>query len=587
MKDFLKNVFATIVGLFIFGIITLFFCFIGVIGMMTANSSTKSIEPNSVLLLKLDGNMPEHDETTLSDQLYGNTNVSFKTYMEAINEATHNGNISCIYLESGNLNADIAQRQELRDALLEFKKSGKKVIAYGEDYSLLNYYMATAADKIYMNPIGSITWKGIGGEMVYVKDLLSKVGVRVVPFRMGKYKSAVEMFTEDKMSESNREQTERYIHGWWDTVLNAVSGSRKISKDSLNAYADRLIGMEEPSKMVGYKMVDGLCYNDQIKDIVKKAIGVDKDDELNLVTPAELVEQKTVSSESRIAIYYAYGDIVNDKIPQSMFAENHQIIAKDVCRDLQDLAKDEDIEAVVIRINSGGGDAYASEQLWHQITELRKKKPVVISMSGAAASGGYYMSCPANWIVADPTTLTGSIGIFGLLPDQSELMTKKLGLKFDEVKTNRNAVFGASGHFLTEEQFNIMQTTIENGYRLFKKRVAEGRKMSMEQVENIAQGHVYLGADAVKVGLVDELGGLNKAVAKAAELAKLKNYSTESYPAAKSWLDNLMSVSDNSSFLDSRLEATFGEYYTTFKLINDMKHRDKLQAAMPYILRIQ
>uniref|UniRef100_A0AB33J304 Signal peptide peptidase SppA n=1 Tax=Prevotella sp. GTC17254 TaxID=3236794 RepID=A0AB33J304_9BACT len=587
MKDFLKNVFATIVGLFIFGIITLFFCFIGIIGMMTANSSTKSIEPNSVLLLKLDGNMSEHDETTLSDQLYGNTNVSFKTYMEAINEATHNDNISCIYLESGNLNADIAQRQELRDALLEFKKSGKKVIAYGEDYSLLNYYMATAADKIYMNPIGSITWKGIGGEMVYVKDLLAKVGVRVVPFRMGKYKSAVEMFTEDKMSESNREQTERYIHGWWDTVLNAVSGSRKISKDSLNAYADRLIGMEEPSKMVGYKMVDSLCYNDQIKDIVKKAIGVDKDDELNLVTPAELVEQKTVSSESRIAIYYAYGDIVNDKIPQSMFAENHQIIAKDVCRDLQDLAKDEDIEAVVIRINSGGGDAYASEQLWHQIAELRKKKPVVISMSGAAASGGYYMSCPANWIVADPTTLTGSIGIFGLLPDQSELMTKKLGLKFDEVKTNRNAVFGASGHFLTEEQFNIMQTTIENGYRLFKKRVAEGRKMSMEQVENIAQGHVYLGADAVKVGLVDELGGLNKAVAKAAELAKLKNYSTESYPAAKSWLDNLMSVSDNSSFLDSRLEATFGEYYTTFKLINNMKHRDKLQAAMPYILRIQ
>uniref|UniRef100_A0AB33IQF0 Signal peptide peptidase SppA n=1 Tax=Prevotella sp. GTC17253 TaxID=3236793 RepID=A0AB33IQF0_9BACT len=587
MKDFLKNVFATIVGLFIFGIITLFFCFIGIIGMMTANSSTKSIKPNSVLLLKLDGNMSEYDETTLSDQLYGNTNVSFKTYMEAINEATHNDNISCIYLESGNLNADIAQRQELRDALLEFKKSGKKVIAYGEDYSLLNYYMATAADKIYMNPIGSITWKGIGGEMVYVKDLLSKVGVRVVPFRMGKYKSAVEMFTEDKMSESNREQTERYIHGWWDTVLNAVSGSRKISKDSLNAYADRLIGMEEPSKMVGYKMVDSLCYNDQIKDIVKKAIGVDKDDELNLVTPAELVEQKTVSSESRIAIYYAYGDIVNDKIPQSMFAENHQIIAKDVCRDLQDLAKDEDIEAVVIRINSGGGDAYASEQLWHQIAELRKKKPVVISMSGAAASGGYYMSCPANWIVADPTTLTGSIGIFGLLPDQSELMTKKLGLKFDEVKTNRNAVFGASGHFLTEEQFNIMQTTIENGYRLFKKRVAEGRKMSMEQVENIAQGHVYLGADAVKVGLVDELGGLNKAVAKAAELAKLKNYSTESYPAAKSWLDNLMSVSDNSSFLDSRLEATFGEYYTTFKLINDMKHRDKLQAAMPYILRIQ
>lgn len=587
MKDFFKNVLATIVGLFIFGFITVFFCFIGAIGMITANSSTKKIESNSVLLLKLDGNMSEQDETTLSDQLYGNTGVSFKTYIEAINEAAHNDNISCIYLESGNLTADIAQRQELRDALLEFKKSGKKVIAYGENYSLLNYYLATAADKVYMNPIGSITWKGIGGEMVYVKDLLAKVGVRVVPFRMGKYKSAVEMFTEDKMSDPNREQTERYIHGWWDTVLNAVSGSRKISKDSLNAYADRLIGMEETSKMVGYKMVDGLYYNDQIKDVVKKAIGIDKDEELNLITPSELVAQKSESAEKHIAVYYAYGNIVNNKMPQSMFGENHEIVAKDVCRDLQDLADDDDIKAVVIRINSGGGDAYASEQLWHQVAELRKKKPVVISMSGAAASGGYYMSCPANWIVADPTTITGSIGIFGLLPDQSELMTKKLGLKFDEVKTNRNSVFGASGHFLTGEQFNIMQTAIENGYKLFKKRVAEGRKLSMEQVENIAQGHVYLGADAIKIGLVDELGGLNKAIAKAAELAKLKNYGTASYPEAKSWLDNIMAIPDNSSFLDKQLETTFGEYYTTFKLIKDMQHRDRLQAAMPYILRIQ
>ena len=472
--------------------------------------------------------------------------------------------------------------------MLDFRKSGKWIIAYGENYSTLGYYLASTANKIYLNKDGMIEWSGIGGEKVYYKNLLAKVGIKFVTTKVGKYKSAVEQLTADNISDADREQTQRYLDGWWNTILATVAKNRSLNKDSLNAYADRVITLEAPENMQKYKLVDGLIYNDQIADIVRKQLGIDKEDDINKLTVDDINADDTPVTGEHIAVYYAYGDIVDKASPQSIFQDDRQIVGNDMCKDLEDLAKDDDVKAVVIRVNSGGGSAYASEQIWHQISELKKVKPVVVSMSGAAASGGYYLSSNANWIVADPTTITGSIGIFGLFLDRSELYTKKLGINYAEVKTNRNSVFGASGHPFTPEQLSLLQNNVNRGYMLFKKRVAEGRKMTMEQVENIAQGRVWLGQDAIKLKLVDQLGGLDDAIAKAAKLAKMNDYETASYPSPLStWEQLLGSYIGGDDLLNGKMQAYLGEFYEPFKIINDAKHMDKVQARMPYIIKIK
>ena len=588
MKDFFKNVFATMLGLFLFGIVMSFMGFMCLIGIIASSSSTTKIEDNSVLVLKLDGSMTEQEEENMMNSLQGISSLSFEGTMKAIKKAKDDDKVAGIYLEAGQFGADLAQAEEIEKALLDFRKSGKWIIAYGENYSTLGYYLASTANKIYLNKEGMIEWSGIGGEKVYYKNLLAKVGIKFVTTKVGKYKSAVEQLTADNISDADREQTQRYLDGWWNTILATVAKNRSLNKDSLNAYADRVITLEAPENMQKYKLVDGLIYNDQIADIVRKQLGIDKEDDINKLTVDDINADDTPVTGEHIAVYYAYGDIVDKASPQSIFQDDRQIVGNDMCKDLEDLAKDDDVKAVVIRVNSGGGSAYASEQIWHQISELKKVKPVVVSMSGAAASGGYYLSSNANWIVADPTTITGSIGIFGLFLDRSELYTKKLGINYAEVKTNRNSVFGASGHPFTPEQLSLLQNNVNRGYMLFKKRVAEGRKMTMEQVENIAQGRVWLGQDAIKLKLVDQLGGLDDAIVKAAKLAKMNDYETASYPSPLStWEQLLGSYIGGDDLLNGKMQAYLGEFYEPFKIINDAKHMDKVQARMPYIIKIK
>jgi len=588
MKDFFKNVFATMLGIFLFGVVMSFFGILCIIGIGVASTATNDIKDNSVLVLKLDGQMTEQSEDKIMNNINGISGLSFENTVKAIRKAKDDKNIKGIYIEAGQLGADLAQAEEIQNTLLDFRKSGKWIVAYGEQFSTLSYYISSAADKVYMNKEGMVNWIGIGGEKVYYKNLLAKFGIKFVTTKVGKYKSAVETLTADNMSAADREQTERYLNGWWSTILNTVSKNRDISKDSLNAYADRAIMLEDAENIVKYKMVDGLMYNDEVKSKIKKMLSIDQDETVNQVSVDDMAGKDDTATGKHIAVYYAYGDIVDEASPQSIFSNGHQIVGKDMCKDMEDLANDDNVEAVVIRINSGGGSAYASEQIWHQIAELKKVKPVVVSMSGAAASGGYYISSDANWIVADPSTITGSIGIFGMFEDMSELYTKKLGISYAEVKTNRNSVFGASGHPFTSEQMGLLQNNVNHGYMIFKKRVAEGRHMTLDQVEKIAQGRVWLGEDAVKIKLVDELGGLDKAVAKAAKLVKDNDYKTCSYPAPKSIFEQILNTEQSDyNNLDEHLQMLLGEYYEPFKIISDFEHMDKVQARLPYIIKIK
>lgn len=591
MKDFIKNVGATIVGVFLFGIIIGIFGVMSLVGMVASGQATKNVKENSVLVLKLQGDLQEQAQDDVLGQLTGNTfnSLGMDAISSAIKKAKANKDIKGIYLETGILGADVAQLQELRDQLVDFKKSGKWIVAYSDMYTQGCYYLATAADKVYINPEGSINWHGIGSQPMFVKDLLAKFGVKMQVIKVGKYKSATEMFTEEKMSDANREQTQRYIQSLWDNICKDVSKSRNISVAKLNDLADNGIFVANGKMLLAEKMVDGVKYADEMKAEVKKLLKLDADKKISQLSIADMatVKEEGNDGDDEIAVYYAYGDIVDSPAAGSLFSNSHAIVGNDVCKDLEELANDDDVKAVVIRINSGGGSAYASEQMWHQIDLLKKKKPVVISMGGMAASGGYYMSCNANYIFAEPTTLTGSIGIFGVIPNFSDLATNKLGLKFDEVKTNRNALFGSQARMMNEEELTFLQGAITRGYHLFRQRVADGRKMTVDQVEQIAQGHVFTGEDALKIKLVDELGGLDKAVAKAAALAKTKSYYTQGYPAPLEFFDQLLQEStDNGSYLDGKLKTSLGTLYEPMKMVNNITTMDRIQARMPWWLNI-
>lgn len=591
MKDFIKNVGATIVGIFLFGIIIGIFGVMSLVGMVASGQATKNVKENSVLVLKLQGDLQEQAQDDVLGQLTGNTfnSLGMDAISSAIKKAKANKDIKGIYLETGILSADMAQLQELRDQLVDFKKSGKWIVAYSDNYTQGCYYLATAADKVYINPEGSINWHGIGSQPMFVKDLLAKFGVKMQVIKVGKYKSATEMFTEEKMSDANREQTQRYIQSLWDNMCKDVSKSRNISVAKLNDLADNGVFVANGKMLLAEKMVDGVKYADEMKAEVKKLLKLDADKKISQLSIADMatVKEEGNDGDDEIAVYYAYGDIVDSPAAGSLFSNSHAIVGNDVCKDLEELANDDDVKAVVIRINSGGGSAYASEQMWHQIDLLKKKKPVVISMGGMAASGGYYMSCNANYIFAEPTTLTGSIGIFGVIPNFSDLATNKLGLKFDEVKTNRNALFGSQARMMNEEELTFLQGAITRGYHLFRQRVADGRKMTVDQVEQIAQGHVFTGEDALKIKLVDELGGLDKAVAKAAALAKTKSYYTQGYPAPLDFFDQLLQEStDNGSYLDGKLKTSLGTLYEPMKMVNNITTMDRIQARMPWWLNM-
>lgn len=590
MKNFFKQVLATVVGLIAFGAIVTFMGIISIVGMIASGDSTPEVSNNSVMVLNLSGVIDEQGQEDFLGTLTGNTmsNLGLDNMLSAIKKAKDNDKIKGIYIEAGILQAGYATMQEIRNALLDFKKKGKWIVAYGDTYTQGTYYIASAADKVYLNPKGMIDWHGLGAQPQFYKDLMAKFGVRYQVVKVGTYKSFTETYTEDKMSDANRTQVSAYINGTWNNICKAVSESRKISTDSLNAYADRLITFEPAENILKYKMVDGLIYADQVKDEIKKMLKIGKDKKIKQIGLSEMANIKDKKAKGdEIAVYYAYGSIVQSGAA-SVLSQEHSIVGPEVCKDLEDLMNDDDVKAVVVRINSGGGDAYASEQLWHQMVELKKKKPVVVSMGDYAASGAYYMSCPANWIVAQPNTLTGSIGIFAAIPDMSGLITQKLGVKFDEVKTNRNSTFGnVMARPFNDEELDYLQAYVNRGYQLFRQRVAGGRRQKTADIEKVAQGRVWLGSDALKIKLVDELGGLNQAVAKAASLAKLKEYHTKNYPAVPSWTEQLMASAGRNNYLDEQLRLTLGDLYEPFVMLRSMNEREVLQARIPFVLNIK
>jgi protease-4 len=594
MKQFFKYVAATIVGLFAFGVIMIFFGFICLIGMVVSSSGAPSLLDNSVMVLKLQGEISDKAEEDWLGEITGNqfNQLGMNKILSAIHKAKKEDKVKGIYLETGILQTDYATLQEIRGALADFKKSGKWIIAYGDNFSQGGYYLSSVANKVYVNPEGNIDWHGIASQTQYIKDVAAKFGVHFTVVKVGKYKSFTEMYTEDKMSDANREQVSRYINGLWQQILTEVSASRNINKDSLNHYADGIMAFEDSQLLKSRKLVDGFCYYDEIRDVVKKQLGLKSDEKIHQASMDDVnaaVEDGNALGD-QIAVYYCQGNIVS-AASSSLYGSGQEIVSKQVIKDLQELGDDDNIKAVVLRINSGGGEAYASEQLWRAVSMLNKKKPVVVSMGGMTASGAYYMSMGARYVMAQPTTLTGSIGIFGALPDWSDLMTQKLGFKYDEVKTNRHSSYGTAGstRHWTPEEIGILQANVNRGYALFRKRVADGRKLPVEQVEQIAQGRVWLGTDAKSIKLVDGLGNLNDAIAKAAQLAKISDYGTQEYPASADWMDQLLDrVSGTSgSYLDEQLRLTLGDLYKPFMTIRNMKEKEPVQATLPFMLNIQ
>lgn len=592
MKDFFKFTFATVTGIILSCVVLFFGGMLILFSALASSEAETQVSSNSVMMLELKGELRERYEampyeTLFSDdyQIYGLDDI-----LSSIRKAKENENIKGIYLQLSYLTAGYAAIEEIRNTLLDFKESGKFVIAYADNYQQSLYYLASVADKVLMNPKGSLEWRGIASTPVFYKDLLEKIGVEMQIFKVGTYKSAVEPFIATEMSPANREQVTAYIHSVWDAVTQAVSESRNISIDKLNRYADNMIMFEPSEEAVKCGLVDTLIYKNNVRDYLKPLVGLDKDDNLPVLELQDMVNvhknQPKDKSGNIVAVYYASGEIVDYGSTFTLLSDQPTIITSKVIRDLRRLQENDDVKAVVLRINSPGGSAYGSEQLWYAISQLKKEKPVIVSMGEYAASGGYYMSCNADTIVAEPTTLTGSIGIFGMYPNVKGL-TDKIGLDFDVVKTNEYADFGATGRPMNEGEKALMQKMVNQGYDLFLTRCAEGRGIAREELDKIAQGRVWTGSTAKELGLVDELGGLDRALEIACRKAGIDAYTVVSYPAKQTFLEMLMNT-NLGSYLKARfLSGKAGELYRQFSILENFDKRDRIQARLPFELNIE
>ncbi len=596
MKQFLKYVLATVVGIIIVSVLFTFLTITTLIGMAGMQSANTVVNDNSVLVIKMEGSLSERSEDNPLSMILGNSlaeEQSLANILKAIDQAKENDKIKGIYIEAGSFTgAAPAMLQEIRNALTDFKKTNKFIVSYGDIYTQGTYYLSTVADSVIINPQGMIDWHGMALQTMYYKDLLDKVGVKMQVFKVGTYKSAVEPFLLNDMSEANREQLDVLAQEIWSGMVAEVSKSRNISVEKLNLLADSCMAFAMPTDYKKTKLVDKLAYSDEVPQIICNMMeGVDSPDDYHTVTANDLASitnnKPKGTSGNIIAVYYAYGDIVQEASTGfGGLSGEHEIVGKDVIKDLKELADNDDVKAVVLRVNSGGGSAYASEQIWHQIMNIKKKKPVIVSMGGYAASGGYYISCAADWIVAEPTTLTGSIGIFGMFPEASELMNKKLGLHVATVKTNEHADLGLSmARPFNESESALIQRYINSGYELFTKRCADGRKMKQADIKAIAEGRVWTGMHAKQIGLVDQLGNLKDAIAVAEKKAKVKEYSVMEYPSNSSILENLMKEVSGNSYADAQMKAALGEYQEMFGQLKNINRKTGIQASLPYYLR--
>ena len=570
--------------------------------MLASESAPTKVEDNSVFVIKLSGTISERAEgSTPFDAVLGMNDMSamgLDDLIASIRKAKDNDDIKGIYLEGGLTEFDApATAQQLRDALKDFKTSGKWIVAYADQYMQANYYVVSVADKVYLNAEGNVDFKGLGGKGEYMKGLYDKIGVKYLTAKVGKYKSYVERNTLTGMSDYDREQRTAYTNGIWQYWLKEISESRKVTPEQLNQLAnDSIMAFANPDDYLTAKLVDKILYPEELKAEIKGRLKLDKDDEIHQLTLADMLNVKAEKNDDgdQIAVYYAFGSIVDSEVTNLINGGGHCIVGKTTAEDLRKLADDDDVKAVVFRVNSGGGSAVASEQIRHAIKLIKAKKPVVVSMGGMAASGGYWISSPANCIVAEPTTITGSIGIFGLIPNFSGLVQDKLGVTFDGVTTNKysdyetDLVLGKN----PDEIMKHMQTYIDRGYQSFLNIVSEGRGMKPAQVDSIAQGRVWLATDAIKIKLVDQIGSLDDAVKKAAELAKAKEYHTKAYPGKGSWLDAFMPKEEKGSYLDSKLQEELkvflGDLYEPLMEIRQsVKNGNTLQARMLEDVRVK
>ena len=602
MKQFFKMTLATICGIAIFLLIAGFFLVISLVGMFASESAPTKVEDNSVFVIKLSGTVSERAEgSTPVDAVLGMNDMSamgLDDLIASIRKAKDNDDIKGIYLEGGLTEFDApATAQQLRDALKDFKTSGKWIVAYADMYMQANYYVVSVADKVYLNAEGNVDFKGLGGKGEYMKGLYDKIGVKYMAAKVGKYKSYVERNTLTGMSDYDREQRSAYLNGIWQYWLKEIGESRKVKPEQLNQLAnDSIMVFAYPEDYLTAKLVDKILYPEELKAEIKDRLKLGKDDEIHQLTLADMLNVKADKDDDgdQIAVYYAFGSIVDSEVTNLVNGGGHCIVGKTTAEDLRKLADDDDVKAVVFRVNSGGGSAVASEQIRHAIKLVKAKKPVVVSMGGVAASGGYWISSPANCIVAEPTTITGSIGIFGLIPNFSGLVQDKLGVTFDGVTTNKYSdyetelVLGKN----PDEIMKRMQVYVDRGYQNFLNIVSEGRGMKPAQVDSIAQGRVWLATDAIKIKLVDQIGSLDDAVKKAAELAKAKEYYTKAYPGKGNWLDTFMPNEEKGSYLDGKLQEelkTFlGDLYEPLMEIRQsVKNGNTLQARMLEDIRVK
>ena len=592
MKDFLKFTLATVTGiilssivLFIIGMVTLF-------GIVSTADTETIVKKNSVMMLDLNGVLVERTQESplgILSQLFSDDSNTYglDDILSSIKKAKENENIKGIYLQASILGTSYASLQEIRNALLDFKESGKFIIAYGDSYTQGLYYLSSVADKVLLNPKGMIEWKGIASAPLFYKDLLQKIGVEMQVFKVGTYKSAVEPFISTEMSPANREQVTAFINSIWEEVTQGVSASRSLPVDSLNALADRMLMFYPAEESVQCGLADTLIYRNDVRDYLKQWAELKEDDRLPILGLSDMINVKKNTPKDKsgniVAVYYASGEITDYS---GSSASEEGIVGTKVIRDLRKLKENDDVKVVVLRVNSPGGSAFASEQICHAVKELKTKKPVIVSMGDYAASGGYYMSCMADTIVAEPTTLTGSIGVFGMIPNLKGL-SEKVGLTFDVVKTNKFADLGVIMRPFNQDEKALIQMSVAQSYDTFISRCAEGRHMTKEAIEKVGEGRVWTGEMAKELGLVDVLGGIDTALEIAVRKAGIEGYTIVSYPAKQDLLSSLLDTKPTNYVESQILKSKLGEYYQQFGMLKNLKERSMIQARIPFELNIK
>ena len=589
MKSFFKYMLATMAGIIVLSVVLTLIGIGSLASMLATSETTTRIHQPSIFELTLEGTVYERATenplaTLMSEE---QTELGLDDVLHALDKAATEKNIHGIYLHAKGLSASPATLSVIHDALLTFKESGKFIVAYADTYTQPDYYICSVADKVILNPQGSLDWHGMASQSIFFKDAMKQFGVEMQIFKVGTYKSAVEPFLTDHMSDANREQVTAYVGAIWNRIVDDVSSARGIDAATLNAYADEYLLFNTSEEVLEKGMVDTLLYMDGVKSYLQECM--DTDGSLSFVTLNEVKgigsTEPLDKSGNIIAVYYAQGDIVQSP-SETNFMGTPEIASDNVIKDLAALRDDESVKAVVLRVNSGGGSAYASEQIWREVVRLKEKKPVVVSMGDMAASGGYYISCAADTIVAQPNTLTGSIGIFGMYPCAEELVQDKLKLHFDGVKTNAMSDFGSLYRSMDDAEKAKMQKNIENGYQTFITRCADGRGMTTEAIDAIGQGRVWTGEAALDLGLVDLLGDLKTAVSVAAGMADIESWSLVSYPDKESPFASLLSHT-RQGYLDARMKKTLGEYAEGFLFFRNLSTMDPVQARMPFTLTVR